>query len=278
MKDKSIIISSRHALLKINLKEIYAYRDLLFLFVKRDLITMYKQTVLGPLWYVFQPLITTFVYIFVFGKLAKFSTDGIPDILFYLSGVIIWGYFSDCLVKTSNTFIANQNLFGKVYFPRVIIPLSILISNLSKLTIQLIVFISLYVYYFFNGAVSFNYFMLFSPFFLILCGVVGIGIGMLCSSMTTKYRDLQFLVRFGVQLWMYATPVIYPLSVVPEHYLVYIKYNPITPLVVFFRNGFFGFEVIGIGYLFSSVFTCVIIFILGFILFNRVEKNFMDTV
>jgi len=262
----------------LNFREVWRYRDLLWLFVRRDIITVYQQTILGPLWYVIQPILTTLMFTLVFGRIAKISTDGIPPVIFYLSGVTIWGYFADCLNRTSNTFVTNQNIFGKVYFPRITVPGSIVISSLLKFGIQFAVFLIIWAYYFFHGKVTFNSTAFILPLVVVLMAVISMGFGMLFSSMTTKYRDLQFLLAFAVQLWMYATPVIYPLSSIPAAYVKYIQLNPITPLVEAIRYGFLGqgaFSWAGIGY--SACFAAVIFFI-GLLVFSRVEKSFMDTV
>ncbi len=262
----------------INLKEIWRYRDLLMLFVRRDIVTLYKQTVLGPLWYILQPVLTTLMFTLVFGRIAGLSTDGVPPIIFYLLGVTVWGYFSDCLNRTSNTFVANQHIFGKVYFPRITVPGSIVISTLLRFAIQFGIFVLIWIYYFYLGKVEANAVAFLLPVVVFLMAVMSLGFGMLFSAMTTKYRDLQFLLVFAVQLWMYATPIIYPVSSIPETYVKYIKLNPITPLVETMRYGFLGqgnFEWSGI--LYTSIFAFGI-FLIGTIVFSRVEKNFMDTV
>jgi len=261
-----------------DVREIWRYRDLLWLFVKRDLITVYKQTILGPLWYIIQPIITTLMFTLVFGSIAKLSTDGIPPIVFYLLGVTIWGYFSDCLNRTSNTFVTNQRIFGKVYFPRITVPASIVISTLVRFVVQFVIFLAFWGYYLFRGEVVVNEVVLLLPVIVFLMAIMSLGFGMLFSSMTTKYRDLQFLLTFAVQLWMYATPVIYPLSSIPEKYVKYIQLNPVTPLVESMRYGFFGegsFSWISIAY---SAVISIVIFFLGFMVFTRVERSFMDTV
>lgn len=262
----------------IDFKEIWRYRDLLVLFVRRDIVTLYKQTILGPLWYILQPILTTLMFTLVFGRIAGLSTDGVPPIIFYLLGITIWGYFSDCLNRTSNTFVANQHIFGKVYFPRITVPGSIVISTLLRFAIQFGIFALIWIYYFSQGKVEANAVALLLPFVVFLMAMMSLGFGMLFSAMTTKYRDLQFLLAFAVQLWMYVTPVIYPLSSIPEAYINFIKLNPITPLVESMRYGFLGqgfFEWQGLAY--SSVFALGI-FIIGTIVFSRVEKSFMDTV
>lgn len=262
----------------IDLREVWNYRDLLILFIKRDIVALYKQTILGPLWYIIQPILTTMMFSFVFGRIAGISTDNVPPLLFYLSGVTIWGYFSDCLNRTSNTFVSNQNIFGKVYFPRIIVPGSVVLSTMLKFLIQFLIFLALWFYYYVQGKVVANYISFLLPLLVIQMALMSMGFGMIFSAMTTKYRDLQFLLSFAVQLWMYITPIIYPLSSIPEKYLEFIKLNPVTPIVECFRYGFLGhgfFEWSGL--LYSSVFA-IFIFVIGIMVFARVEKNFMDTV
>jgi lipopolysaccharide transport system permease protein len=262
----------------LNLKEIWNYRDLLWLFVRRDIVTVYKQTILGPLWYIVQPILTTLMFTLIFGKIVKLSTDGAPPIIFYLLGVTIWGYFSDCLNRTSNTFVTNQNIFGKVYFPRVIVPGSIVLSTLLRFGIQFGIFLVLWGYYYFEGRVQMNFGVLMLPFVIACLAIMSLGFGMIFSSMTTKYRDLQFLLTFVVQLWMYATPVIYPLSAIPEEYVKYIKLNPVTPLVECVRNSFLGTGLFAWNTLLYSFGFSIVVLILGILAFSRVEKDFMDTV
>jgi lipopolysaccharide transport system permease protein len=262
----------------LNLKEIWQYRDLLWLFVRRDIVTVYKQTILGPLWYIVQPLLTTLMFTMVFGRIAKLSTDGIPPAIFYLLGVTLWGYFSESLNRTSNTFVANQHIFGKVYFPRVTVPGSIVISNLLRFGIQLGIFFIFWAYYFSKGQVTINEVALLLPLVIVIMAVMSRGFGMIFSAMTTKYRDLQFLLAFAVQLWMYATPIIYPLSTIPEKYLVYLKFNPVTPLIETMRYGFLGQGTFSVDALLYSSLVAVVTFFIGLIVFSRVEKSFMDTV
>lgn len=262
----------------LNLREIWRYRDLLWLFVKRDIVTVYKQTILGPLWYIIQPIMTTVMFTLVFGKIAKLSTDGIPPVVFYLLGITVWGYFSDCLNRTSNTFVTNQHIFGKVYFPRITVPGSIVISTLLRFCIQFGIFLVIWTYYFTKGTISVNAVALFLPFVVAIMAVMSLGFGMLFSSMTTKYRDLQFLLNFIVQLWMYVTPVIYPISSIPKEYVRIIELNPISSLIECMRYGFLGkgyFEWTWIAY---SASFAIGVFCIGLIVFSRVEKNFMDNV
>lgn len=281
-KDWDIIITNKSSLFRIDIQEVWRYRDLLAMYVKRDIVTFYKQTILGPLWFVIQPFLTTIMFMFVFGGIAGISTDGIPQAVFYLAGLVCWNYFQDCLSKCSDTFSANQAIFGKVYFPRLVVPLSIVISNLIKLFIQFALFIVVYIYYFTSGVdFHINATFLLVPILIIMIGFLGLGFGMIISSMTTKYRDLRFLISFGVQLWMYATPVIYPLSVMKDTYPQYIWVlvaNPLTAILETFKYAFTGvgeFNWLFLSY--SFVFTIVIL-LLGIVIFNRVQRNFMDVI
>ena len=277
-----LVIKGHTSLFDVKFKDLWHYRDLLFLFVKRDFVSFYKQTILGPLWFFIQPIFTTIVFTFVFGKLAGISADGLPHQLFYLAGITSWNYFSDCLTKTSTVFKDNANIFGKVYFPRLIMPLSIVVSNLVRFGVQLLLLLlmMLYFYLFPTPGTSFHVttgIFLF-PFLIILMALLGLGMGLIITAVTTKYKDLTFLITFGVQLLMYGTTVIYPLSAAPEHYKKYIELNPMTGIIEAFRYGFLGkgeFTVWSIGY--SVIFTLVILF-LGIIIFNKTEKNFVDTI
>ncbi|MES2650174.1 MAG: ABC transporter permease [Bacteroidota bacterium] len=275
-------IQPRNKLLDLKLDEVWEYRDLLMLLVRRDFVSFYKQTILGPLWFFIQPLFTTIIYSFIFGNLAGLSTDGLPKPLFYMAGITAWNYFSDCLNKTSTVFKDNASIFGKVYFPRLIMPLSIVVSNLVRFGVQMILFIALMIYYYAIG-VQFNisWAIALFPVIVVLMALLGLGTGMIISAMTTKYRDLTFLVSFGVQLLMYATTVAYPLSTAIEKYPKYswvIEYNPMTPIIETFRYGFLGegsFSWINLGY--ASLVTMIFL-IIGIIVFNKVEKTFIDTV
>jgi lipopolysaccharide transport system permease protein len=263
----------------LRLKEILHYKDLLFLFVRRDFVSIYKQTILGPLWFFIQPIITAITFTVIFGNLAKISTDGLPQILFYMCGITLWNYFSDTLTKTSDTFSANANIFGKVYFPRMIMPLSVVVSNLIKLGVQFSLFIAVWIYYLIQtNQVHPNSTMLLVPFLIILIGFMALSFGIIISSLTTKYRDLKFLVTFGVQLMMYASPIVYPLSIVPEKYKWIILANPVTSVIETFKYAFLGvgeFNWLHLGYSFG--FTAIL-FLISLIIFHRVEKTFMDTV
>jgi lipopolysaccharide transport system permease protein len=274
-------IKPQAGLLNLKLAEIWAYRDLIGMFVRRDIVTIYKQTILGPLWYLIQPLLTTLIFTVIFSNVAKISTDGLPPILFYLAGITAWNFFAESFKNTADTFKKNENIFGKVYFPRVVMPLSIVISGLLKFGIQLLLFISIVIFYVFaRDAVIHTHWELIGIMFwlLILMGFLGLGFGMIISSLTTKYRDLIFLIQFGIQLLMYATPIIYPLSVIPDKYQWMIKANPMTSIVETFRfttlgSGSFQWD----GLIYSTIFMIVLIFF-ALIIFNRTEKNFMDTV
>ena len=279
-------ISPKKRLIDLNFGEIWRYRDLLFLFVKRDVITVYKQTILGPLWYFIQPLLTSVIFTLVFNNIANIDTgNGIPPFLFNLAGITAWSYFKECLTGTSNTFKKNENIFGKVYFPRVIMPMSLVFSNLLKLVIQLLVFIAFYIYYVFftleASQVSPQKTIVFLPFLIVLMGILGLGLGMIISSMTTKYRDLPFLVTFGVQLLMYGSAVMYPISYFKEklpEYAWLVEYNPIAVIVEAFRNMMLNTGNVQISDMIYVTVISVIVFILGLIVFNRTEKSFIDTV
>jgi len=266
-------------LFNLHLKDVWHYRDLLWLLVRRDFVSFYKQTIFGPIWFFIQPIFTTITFTIIFSKMAKISTSDIPAPLFYLTGNIAWNYFSDCLNKTSTVFRDNASIFGKVYFPRLIMPLSIVFSNLIKFGVQFILFVLMMVYFTFQGAaVHPNLFILLFPIVIVLMAVLGLGIGLIITAMTTKYRDLAFLVTFGVQLLMYATPVIYPLSAAPAKYRVYISANPLSGLIETFRYGFTGKGEFFIGAFLYSVIASLVLFFLGLVVFNRVEKTFVDTV
>ncbi len=275
----TFVIKPKSKWYDIRLMDIWRYRDLLFLFVKRDFISTYKQTILGPLWFFLQPILTTITFTVIFGNVAQISTDGIPPVLFYLAGLTIWTYFSDCITKTSDTFTANANVFGKVYFPRMTVPLSIVISNMIKLGIQFILFLSFYIYYYAKGfPLRPNAYLFLIPYLILLMGLLGLGFGLIISSLTTKYRDLKFLIVFGVQLLMYASPIVYPLSIVPEKYKWLILLNPITSVVETFKYSFTGIGTLYPSYIIYSTAFCAVLLFLGFVVFHKVEKSFMDTV
>jgi lipopolysaccharide transport system permease protein len=280
------IISSKKKLIDFNFREIWRYRDLLLLFVKRDIITLYKQTLLGPLWYLIQPLFTSLIFTLIFNNLADIPTgDNVPNFLFNLAGITSWNYFKECLVGTSDTFKKNENIFGKVYFPRVIMPMSVVISNLLKFGIQLTVFIGFYMYFIWFSTTSYNVSpnanLAFLPILVILMALLGLGLGMIISSMTTKYRDLTFLVQFGVQLLMYGSAVMYPMSYFKEklpNYYWLIEWNPIAIIVESFRTMVFGIGELNTFKLIYAVITSCILFLIGLVIFNKTEKSFIDTI
>jgi lipopolysaccharide transport system permease protein len=279
-KNWDLIVKPQTSLFDINIAELWRYRDLLMLFVRRDVVSVYKQTVLGPLWFFIQPVLTALTFSIVFGHMAGLSTDGKPAFLFYLAGITCWNYFAECLNSTSNTFINNAAIFGKVYFPRLISPLSIIISSLLKFLIQFGLFICVYGYAFLQGTIGApNYLLVLLPILITIMGLMGLALGILISSFTTKYRDLRFLVSFGVQLMMYATPVILPLSEFKGAMFYIVKYNPMTPVIETFKAAFLGippgYDLMGLA--FASFFTVVLLMI-AILLFNKVEKSFMDTV
>lgn len=285
-QDWTIVIKPKDKLLSVDFKELWRYRDLYTLFVKRNIITQYKQTVLGPLWFVIQPVLTVFMYMVVFGGIAGIGTDGIPQPLFYLAGTCLWQYFSDCLGKTSNTFVSNSGLFGKVYFPRLVTPLSNVTSNLLRFGIQLCLFIVVYIIYAIGGcSAHMNWYALLFPLLVIMMAGLALGFGLVISSMTTKYRDLQILFSFVLSLWMYATPIVYPLSLVKGKMVAgfdlytLMRLNPVTPVLETFKYGVLGAgEFIGWNWLaYSFVFMVVLLFI-GIVIFNKTQKSFMDTV
>lgn len=278
--DKISHIEPKKKWLDVDLKGLWRYRDLYYMYIKRDIVTQYKQTILGPLWYVIQPLLTTIMYMFVFGGLAGISTDGIPQPLFYMAGITLWNYFSTCFTACSEVFSHNANVFGKVYFPRLVVPLSSCTSNLIRMLIQLMMFIAIYIYYVMTGqfTASLSISVLLFPVFILMTGLHSMSWGLLFSSWTTKYRDLKFLISFGIQLFMYATPVIYPLSFAPERYRFILELNPLTPIFEAFKysclgTGTFSFY----GLLYSLIFLVVTMFF-SVIIFNRTEQRFMDTV
>jgi lipopolysaccharide transport system permease protein len=274
-----MVIGPQRNLFDLRLRELWHARDLILLFVRRDFVSIYKQTILGPLWYLIQPLLTTIIFTFIFGNIAKLPTDGLPPFLFYMSGTVIWAYFSSSLTKTSETFVGNANLFGKVYFPRLAVPVSILISNLIAFSIQFGFFLAFMAYFVLKGTVLHpNWWILLTPVLLLMMAGLGLGFGIIVSSMTTKYRDLRFLVQFGVQLLMYITPVIYPVSALPPRYQALLQFNPISPVVETFRYAFLGAGTVNIPQLIYSFGLMLVVITIGAVIFNRVEATFMDTV
>ena len=274
-----LVIRPKRHLLDINFREIWDYRDLMWMFVKRDIVTVYKQTILGPSWFFVQPILTTLVYVVVFGNIAQISTDGIPAPLFYLSGITLWNYFADSFNKTSGTFVSNAGLFGKVYFPRLIVPLATIASNVIKFCIQFALFLVIWAWYVFTTeSIHPNFWLLSTAYCVFLMAGLGLGFGIIFSSLTTKYRDLTFLIQFGVQLAMYATPIIYPISTLNEKYQRVLWWNPISHIIETFKYGFLGAGEASIsGLAYTTLFTLVTL-ALGVIIFNRTEQTFMDTV
>lgn len=281
MKDKRILVIKPHEKLwHVDFREIWRYRDLIELFVKRNIVVQYKQTILGPLWYIIQPILTVAMNMIVFGGIAGMSTDGIPQILFYLAGNVCWFYFSDCLNQTSKTFVDNQAMFGKVYFPRMVVPISTVLSNFLRFGIQFALFVVMFLYYFCTGSeICVNWYVLLLPVYIVMLAGMGLGFGILVSSMTTKYRDLTVLFTFVVQLWMYSTPIVYPLSMVPEGKLrMLILANPMTPIIEGFK-----YATLGQGYFSWSTFAyslafMAVLLVVGIVVFNKVQRSFVDTV
>lgn len=275
-------ITPKNKFFSLNLKEVWQYRDLLFLFVKRDIITVYKQTVLGPLWYLIQPLFTSLTFTIIFNIVAGINTGTIPPFLFNLAGITVWNYFTACLTGTSDTFKANASIFGKVYFPRIITPLSVVISNLVKFGIQFFIFFGFYIFYYFNGAdLSINSLVLFFPFLIVLMGVLGLGLGMLISSMVTKYRDFSYLITFGIQLLMYLSAVMYPMELIKDKLPSYgwlVEYNPLAYIIETTRYMLLNIgkvSILGLSYTFI---VTIAVFLIGLLVFNKTEKSFIDTV
>jgi lipopolysaccharide transport system permease protein len=279
IEEWDLVIEGKTSLFDLKFADIWRYRDLLLLLVKRDFISFYKQTILGPLWFFIQPVFTTLVFTFVFGNLAGISTDGLPQFLFYLAGITPWNYFSDCISKTSTVFKDNANLFGKVYFPRLIMPLSIVVSNLVRFGVQFSLFLFMMGYFWWKGAdFQVTNVVLLFPLLIILMALLGLGIGLIITSMTTKYRDLSFLVTFGVQLLMYATTVIYPLSSAPAAYRPIIEANPMTFIIEAFRYGFLGKGEFSIPGLLYATGVTLSLLLVGIVIFNRTERSFVDTI
>jgi len=275
-----LIIQPKAHLFDLNLKEVWRYRDLLMLFVKRDFIAQYKQTILGPLWHLIQPIFTTIMFLLVFGKIANIPTDGVNPVLFYMAGITIWNYFSGCLTTTSGTFVANAGIFGKVYFPRLVIPLSNVLSNMVKFAIQFLLLLAMMIFYSFKGfPIHFGFTWLWIPVLMIMMAGLGLGLGIIISSLTTKYRDLTVLISFAVQLLMYATPIVYPLSFLKgKSYASWIAWNPLTPIVESWRYALFGKGTFDMAGLLYSGGVIVLILFFGLLIFSKVERTFMDTV
>ena len=276
------VIESKRSFLDINFKELWRYRDLLLLFVKRDVVTVYKQTILGPLWYLIQPLFTSVIFTIIFNNVAGITTGSIPPFLFNLAGIMVWNYFTSCLNDTSDTFKKNASIFGKVYFPRLIVPLSVVISNLVKFSIQFLIFVVFYIFYAFKGMeVQLTSSVLLFPFLVALMGILGLGLGMVISSMVTKYRDLSFLVGFGVQLLMYVSAVMYPMALLKEKLPSFgwlIEYNPLAYVIETARYLLLHEGSISIAGMIYTIGVTLIIFLIGLLVFHRTEKSFIDTV
>lgn len=272
------VIESRHSLFDINFKELWHYRDLLVLFVRRDFVTVYKQTILGPLWFFIQPLLTTITFTLIFGNVAQLSTDGAPKIIFYMAGITLWNYFSSCLTTVSGVFNTNAGIFGKVYFPRLIMPLTVVISNLMKFGVQFLLFVGFVIYFVAQDQIAPKFWIFLTPVIVALMALIAMGIGLILSSMTTKYKDLNQLIGFGVQLFMYATPVIYPSSSVPEDYQWVVALNPLVPLFDYMRYAYLGVGTFVLSDLIYTFLFSVVILIVGVLVFNKTQKTFMDTV
>lgn len=271
-------IDDNHSLFDLKLKEVWRYKDLVYMFVKRDFVSSFKQTILGPIWFFINPILTTFVYLIIFGKIANLPTDGSPPLLFYLAGVTLWNYFSGALTATSATFTGNASIFGKVYFPRLVMPISIVLSNLMRLAVQFLLFIVIWGYYFSKGEIQPNIWVLATPILVFLMAVFALGAGMIFSSLTTKYKDLTMLLGFGVSLLMYATPVIYPASALFGPFKKLAYYNPLTGIFECFKYGWLGagdFSPLMLG---VSTIIIFVLFAIGLVIFNKVERTFMDTV
>tara|TARA_B100000686_G_C16596409_1_gene866243 strand:+ start:198 stop:1046 length:849 start_codon:yes stop_codon:yes gene_type:complete len=272
-------IKPKNNWLDIDFRELFRYRDLIYLFVKRDFVTFYKQTILGPLWYIIQPLINALVFTVIFGNLAKISTDGIPPFIFYMAGTVVWGYFAACITLTSNTFNQNAEIFGKVYFPRITVPIANVIISLLQFLIQFVIFIFFLFYFISQGSEIYpNFYILLLPLLVFQMAILGLGFGILISSLTTKYKDLTFVMSFGIQLWMFATPIVYPFSIIPEKYKIICSLNPMTSVVEIFKLAFLGSSSIEFTHVLISVAVTISVFVFGLFMFNKMEKNFMDTV
>ena len=275
----TLVIKPRKRWFDINLKALWRYRDLYRMYVRRDIVTEYKQTILGPLWYLIQPLLTTIMYMFVFGGLAGISTDGAPQPLFYMSGIMLWNYFSNCFSRSCDVFTANAGVFGKVWFPRLVVPLSALTSNLLKMLIQLVLFVVMYIGYLVMGtSLHINWAILLFPFLVLLLAFHAMSWGLIVSSLTTKYHDLKYLVTFGLQLFMYATPIIYPLSVASDKYRHLLELNPLTSIFEAFKYSCLDCGTLSWGGLLYSTVFMLIMLAVSIVVFSRVERNFMDTV
>jgi lipopolysaccharide transport system permease protein len=275
-------ITPKNNFFALNLKEVWQYRDLLFLFVKRDVVTVYKQTVLGPIWYLIQPLLTSVTFTIIFNNVAGITTGSVPPFLFNLAGITVWNYFTACLTGTSDTFRSNASIFGKVYFPRIIVPISIVVSNLLKFGIQFFIFIAVYIYYYLQGSfISLNGTVVLLPILILLMGILGLGLGMLISSLVTKYRDFTFLISFGVQLLMYLSAVMYPMALIKDkipNYGWMVQYNPLAYIIEATRYMLLNVGQMSLSGLFYTFVVTIMLFFIGLLVFNKTEKSFIDTV
>lgn len=278
MKQWTTIIKPKNKLLDLKLGELWQYRDLIVMFVKRDFKTMYKQTILGPLWIIINPILTTLMQVFIFGNLANMSTDGMPHIVFYMAGNTIWLYFSGCLNNTANTFVRNANVFGKVYFPRLVTPISIVVSGLISFAVQFGIFFIFVVWFWVKGIIAPNITVILLPVYILMLAMLSMGCGVIISALTTKYRDLSILVTFGIQLWMYGSAIIFPISSIPEKWGTLLMLNPIVPIVEAFRYAFTGKGIFSVQYLGIAMTITLILLLIGCVMFNKVERTFMDTV
>jgi len=276
--DWDLVIKGHTTLFDLRLKEVWHYRDLLFLFVKRDFVTVYKQTILGPLWFFIQPLLTTVTFTIIFGTVAQLSTDGAPKVIFYMAGITLWNYFSNCLTSVAVVFSANASIFGKVYFPRLIMPLTVVISNLMKFGVQFLLFLCFVIYFVIQGQIYPNLYILLTPLIILLMALISMGIGLVLTAMTAKYKDLNQLISFGVQLFMYVTPVIYPSSSVPENYQWIVNLNPLVPLFDYMRYAYIGIGQFSVGSLLYTILFSLGILAIGILVFNKSQKTFIDTV
>ncbi len=272
------VIESKPSIFDLRLKELWHYRDLLVMFVRRDFITVYKQTILGPLWFFIQPILTTITFTIIFGNIAQISTDGAPQLVFYMAGITVWSYFSSCLTSVSAVFNTNAGIFGKVYFPRLIMPLTIVISNLMKFLVQYCMFLLFVLYFYFQHLIQPNTWMFLTPLVVLLMAIISMGIGLILSSMTTKYRDLNQLISFGIQLFMYATPVIYPSSSIPSDYVWLVELNPLVSMFDYMRYAYLGVGTFNLSSLLYPAYFSLVVLALGIVVFNKVQKTFMDTV
>ncbi len=272
------VIESKSSIFDLRLKELWHYRDLLVMFVRRDFITVYKQTILGPLWFFIQPILTTITFTVIFGNIAQISTDGAPKLVFYMAGITVWNYFSTCLTSVSGVFNSNAGIFGKVYFPRLIMPLTIVISNLMKFLVQYCMFLIFVMYFYFQQKIQPNIWVFITPLIILLMAIISMGIGLILSSMTTKYRDLNQLISFGIQLFMYATPVIYPSSSIPQDYAWLVDLNPLVSLFDYMRYAYLGVGHFNLSSLLYPTSFSLVVLTLGVMVFNKVQKTFMDTV